>query len=166
MDIKRSTKSIAKMLINFLTFEAVKTIAEQLEETDRLKALWFNQFSTRERLQNGELYIKDLFAVHQEMAFRVMTVREHLANEILDFLPELTRTSIQESNMQLRRQHFEKIMSVQASEGYAECENLEPSLEAGSETNLEVPLEVVTNLDSDSVVEGDRTPIQPNQQQL
>ena len=146
-----------------MTFEAVKTIAEQLEETDRLKALWFNQFSTRERLQNGELYIKDLFAVHQEMAFRVMTVREHLANEILDFLPELTLTSIQESNMQLRRQHFEKIMSVQASEGYAECENLEPSLEAGSETNLEVPLEVVTNLDSDSVVEGDRTPIQPNQ---
>lgn len=163
MDIKRSTKSTAKMLVNFLTFEAVKTIAEQLEETDKLKALWFNQFSTRERLQNGELYIKDLFAVHQEMAFRVMTVREHLANEILDFLPELTRTSIQESNMQLRRQHFEKIMSVQASEGYAECENLEPSLEAGSETNLEVPLEVVTNLDSDSVVEGDRPSPQPNQ---
>nr|AIG20524.1 RbcX [Pseudanabaena galeata CHAB7037] len=163
MDIKRSTKSTAKMLVNFLTFEAVKTIAEQLEETDKLKALWFNQFSTRERLQNGELYIKDLFAVHQEMAFRVMTVREHLANEILDFLPELTRTSIQESNMQLRRQHFEKIMSVQASEGYAECENLEPSLEAGSETNLEVPLEVVTNLDSDSVVESDRPSPQPNQ---
>nr|BBO60655.1 RbcX [Pseudanabaena cinerea NIES-4062]BBO60658.1 RbcX [Pseudanabaena cinerea NIES-4063] len=163
MDIKRSTKSTAKMLVNFLTFEAVKTIAEQLEETDKLKALWFNQFSTRERLQNGELYIKDLFAVHQEMAFRVMTVREHLANEILDFLPELTRTSIQESNMQLRRQHFEKIMSVQASEGYAECENLEPSLEAGSETNLEVPLEVVTNLDSGSVVEGDRPSPQPNQ---
>ena len=163
MDIKRSTKSTAKMLVNFLTFEAVKTIAEQLEETDKLKALWFNQFSTRERLQNGELYIKDLFAVHQEMAFRVMTVREHLANEILDFLPELTRTSIQESNMQLRRQHFEKIMSVQASEGYAECENLEPSLEASSGANLEVPLEVVTNLDSDSVVEGDRPSPQPNQ---
>nr|BBO60649.1 RbcX [Pseudanabaena cinerea Ak1548]BBO60652.1 RbcX [Pseudanabaena cinerea NIES-4065] len=167
MDIKRSTKSTAKMLVNFLTFEAVKTITEQLEETDKLKALWFNQFSTRERLQNGELYIQDLFAVHQEMAFRVMTVREHLANEILDFLPELTRTSIQESNMQLRRQHFEKIMSVQASEGYAECENLEPNLEttleASSETNLEVPLEVVTNLDSDSVVEGDRPSPQPNQ---
>ena len=154
MDIKRSTKSTAKMLINFLTFEAVKTIAEQLEETDRLKALWFNQFSTRERLQNGELYIKDLFAVHQEMAFRVMTVREHLANEILEFLPEMTRTGIQQSNMQLRRQHFEHehIMNVPASEGYAECENLEPS----SETNLEVPLEVVAESDLDSVVEGDR----------
>lgn len=167
MDIKRSTKSTAKMLINFLTFEAVKTIAEQLEETDRLKALWFNQFSTRERLQNGELYIKDLFEVHQEMAFRVMTVREHLANEILEFLPEMTRTGIQQSNMQLRRQHFEKIMSVQASEGYAECENLESTLEgnfeASSEINLEVPLEVVANLDSDSVAEGDRTSPQPNQ---
>lgn len=163
MDIKRSTKSTAKMLINFLTFEAVKTIAEQLEETDKLKALWFNQFSTRERLQNGELYIKDLFEVHQEMAFRVMTVREHLANEILEFLPEMTRTGIQQSNMQLRRQHFEKIMSVQASEGYAECENLKSSVETSSEDNLEVPLEVVTNSETDSVVEGDRAPTQPNQ---
>jgi hypothetical protein len=158
MDIKRSTKSTAKMLINFLTFEAVKTIAEQLEETDRLKALWFNQFSTKQRLQNGEFYIKDLFGVNQEMAFRVMTVREHLANEILEFLPEMTRTGIQQSNMQLRRQHFEKIMSVQASEGYAECENLESSVEPSSENNLEIPLEVVANLDPDSVVESDRAP--------
>jgi hypothetical protein len=165
MDIKRSTKSTANMLINFLTFEAVKTIAEQLQETDRLKALWFNQFSTRERLQNGELYIKDLFAVHQEMAFRVMTVREHLANEILDFLPEMTRTGIQQSNMQLRRQHFERIMSVQASEGYAECENLdsepdkESNLEIGSEDILESSPEVVV----DSDVDSDRAPTQPNQ---
>ena len=148
------------MLINFLTFEAVKTIAEQLEETDKLKALWFNQFSTKQRLQNGELYIKDLFGVNQEMAFRVMTVREHLANEILDFIPEMARTGIQQSNMQLRRQHFEHIMNVPASEGYAECEKLEPTLEiileASSETNLEVPLEVVADSDLDSVVESDR----------
>ena len=164
MDIKRSTKSTANMLINFLTFEAVKTIAEQLQETDRLKALWFNQFSTRERLQNGELYIKDLFAVNQEMAFRVMTVREHLANEILEFLPEMTRTGIQQSNMQLRRQHFEHIMSVQASEGYAECENLNDELDTGidqksnPESSLEVnlgnlleePLEAVIKSDVDS----------------
>jgi len=156
MDIKRSTKSTANMLINFLTFEAVKTIAEQLEETDKLKALWFNQFSTKQRLQNGELYIKDLFGVNQEMAFRVMTVREHLANEILDFIPEMARTGIQQSNMQLRRQHFEHIMNVPASEGYAECENLESSLETSSETNLEVPLEVVADSDLDSVVESDR----------
>jgi hypothetical protein len=92
------------------------------------------------------------------MAFRVMTVREHLANEILEFLPEMTRTGIQQSNMQLRRQHFEKIMSVQASEGYAECENLESSVEPSSENNLEIPLEVVANLDPDSVVESDRAP--------
>ena len=163
MDIKRSTKSTANMLINFLTFEAVKTIAEQLQETDKLKALWFNQFSTRERLQNGELYIKDLFGVNQEMAFRVMTVREHLANEILGFLPEMTRTGIQQSNMELRRQHFERIMSVSASEGYAECENLESSVEADSKTNLEVPLEVVTDSETDLVVDSDRPSAQPNQ---
>jgi len=162
MDIKRSTKSTAKMLINFLTFEAVKTIAEQLEETDRLKALWFNQFSTRERLQNAELYIKDLFQVHQEMAFRVMTVREHLANEILDFLPEMTRTGIQQSNMQLRRQHFEHLMSVQVSEGDAECETLESSLEISSEDNLESPLEISSESDVDLVVDCDRNSPQQN----
>ncbi len=169
MDIKRSTKSTANMLINFLTFEAVKTIAEQLQETDKLKALWFNQFSTRERLQNGELYITDLFTVNQEMAFRVMTVREHLANEILEFLPEMTRTGIQQSNMQLRRQHFERIMSVQASEGYAECENLdavvdeksnpESSLEVNLEHPLEEPLETVVDSDADC----DRATTQQNQ---
>ncbi|MFM7600573.1 MAG: chaperonin family protein RbcX [Pseudanabaena sp.] len=168
MDIKRSTKSTARMLMNFLTFEAVKTIAEQLEETDKMKALWFNQFSTRERLQNGELYIKDLFEVNQEMAFRVMTVREHLANEILEFLPEMARTGIQQSNMQLRRQHFERIMSVQASEGYAECENLisetsenddQSDIEISSELVNEVSLEVTL----DSGVEGDRASTQSNQ---
>nr|AIG20480.1 RbcX [Pseudanabaena minima CHAB782]AIG20532.1 RbcX [Pseudanabaena catenata CHAB771] len=162
MDIKRSTKSTANMLINFLTFEAVKTIAEQLEETDKLKALWFNQFSTRERLQNGELYIKDLFEVHQEMAFRVMTVREHLANEILDFLPEMTRTGIQQSNMQLRRRHFERIMSVQASEGYAECENLDADIETKepiAESSLGSPLEAV----ADSDVDGDCASTEANQ---
>nr|BBO60676.1 RbcX [Pseudanabaena sp. Ak1315] len=129
MDIKRSTKSISSMLINFLTYEAVKTVHEQLLETDRLKALWFNQFSTREKIQNGELYIKELLEVHQDLAFRIMTVREHLANEILDFIPEMTRTGIQQSNMQLRCQHLDRIMTTQASEGYAECENLEPELE-------------------------------------
>jgi predicted transcriptional regulator len=126
MDIKRSTKSISSMLINFLTYEAVKTVSEQLQETDRLKALWFNQFSTREKIQNGELYIKELLEVHQDLAFRIMTVREHLANEVLDFLPEMTRTGLQQSNMQLRCQHLDRLMSAQASEGYAECENLEP----------------------------------------
>ena len=146
MDIKRSTKSTANMLINFLTFEAVKTIAEQLQETDKLKALWFNQFSTRERLQNGELYIKELLQVHQDLAFRVMTVRDYLANEILDFLPEMTRTGIQQSNMQLRCQHLERMMSVQASEGYAECENLDSTLE----TSLEITLEARADLDADS----------------
>lgn len=116
--------------MNFVTYEAIKTVSEQLQETDLLKAHWFNQFSTREKVQNGELYIQELLEVHQDLAFRVMTVREHLANEILDFLPEMTRTGIQQSNMQLRCQHLERMMNVQASQGYAECENLDPNLEA------------------------------------
>ena len=99
------------------------------------------------------------------MAFRVMTVREHLANEILDFLPEMTRTGIQQSNMQLRRQHFERIMSVQASEGYAECENLESSLETSlevsSEDTRESP-EIIADSDVELDVDCDRNSPQQN----
>jgi hypothetical protein len=128
MNIKRTTKSTASMLVNYLTYEAVKTVFEQLQETDLLKAHWFNQFSSREKIQNGDLYIKELLDVHQELAFRVMTVREHLANEILDFLPEMTRAGIQQSNMQLRCQHLDRIMSAEATEGYAECEDIASDL--------------------------------------
>jgi hypothetical protein len=137
MNIKRTTQSTASMLINYLTYEAVKTVYEQLQETDLLKAHWFNQFSSREKIQNGDLYIQELLGAHQELAFRVMTVREHLANEILDFLPEMTRTGIQQSNMQHRCQHLERIMSVQATEGYAECESLEPDLNIAPSVELD-----------------------------
>ncbi|MEE3717793.1 chaperonin family protein RbcX [Tumidithrix elongata RA019] len=144
MNIKRTTKSTASMLINYLTYEAVKTVSEQLQETDLLKAHWFNQFSSREKIQNGDLYIQELLEVHQELAFRVMTVREHLANEILDFLPEMTRTGIQQSNMQHRCQHLERIMSVQATQGYAECEDLATNLDSDSTSDSN------EELDSDS----------------
>ncbi|MFN5726608.1 MAG: chaperonin family protein RbcX, partial [Pseudanabaena sp.] len=90
------------------------------------------------------------------------TVREHLANEILDFLPEMTRTGIQQSNMQLRRRHFERIMSVQASEGYAECENLDAEIKVQEpipESSLSSPLEAV----ADSDVDGDHASTEANQ---
>jgi hypothetical protein len=45
-----------------------------------------------------------------------MTVRQHLAEEVVDFLPEMTRTGIQQSNMEYRRQHLERITQLSVSE--------------------------------------------------
>jgi len=44
-----------------------------------------------------------------------MTVREHIAEEIADFLPEIVRTGIQQGNMEQRRQHLERMTQLSLS---------------------------------------------------
>jgi len=41
-----------------------------------------------------------------------MTVREHIAQEVTDFLPEMVRANIQQANMEQRRQHLERITQL------------------------------------------------------
>lgn len=109
MDHKQIAKDTAKVVISYLTYQAVRTVINQLNETDPPRALWLQRFSTKERVQDGELYIRDLFQERQDLAFRILTVREHLANEICEFLPEMVRTGIQQANMQHRRQQLERM---------------------------------------------------------
>jgi hypothetical protein len=45
-----------------------------------------------------------------------MTVREHLAEEVAEYLPEMVRGAIQQSNMEHRRQHLERITQLTVSE--------------------------------------------------
>ncbi|GAB1537369.1 hypothetical protein NUACC21_00090 [Scytonema sp. NUACC21] len=51
-----------------------------------------------------------------------MTVREHIAEEIIDFLPEMVRTGIQQGNMEHRRQHLERITQINVSTPSPESE--------------------------------------------
>jgi len=44
-----------------------------------------------------------------------MIVREHLAQEVADFLPEMVRIGIQQANMEHRRQHLERITQLDLS---------------------------------------------------
>ena len=46
------------------------------------------------------------------LGFRILTVREHLANEICEFLPEMVRTGILQSNLQLRCEQLERMTQV------------------------------------------------------
>ncbi|MDF5712748.1 MAG: chaperonin family protein RbcX [Rhizonema sp. NSF051] len=107
MNIKQIAKDTAKMLQNYLTYQAVKTVLAQLSETNPPLALWLQYFSA-DKLQDGEPYIEELFREKPDLALRIMIVREHLAQEVAEYLPEMVRTGIMQANMEHRRQHLER----------------------------------------------------------
>lgn len=112
MDLKQIAKDTAKTVISYLTYQAVKTVIAQLSETDPPTAIWLQQFSTRERVQDGEAYMESLLQERSPLGFRILTVREYLAAEICEFLPEMVQTGIQESNLRLRCQQLERMTQV------------------------------------------------------
>ncbi|AFY61140.1 RbcX protein [Synechococcus sp. PCC 6312] len=112
MDVKHVAKETAKTLISYLTYQAVRTVIAQLDETDPPRSLWLQRFTTKERVQDGELYLQDLFQEKQDLAFRILTVREHLADQVADFLPEMLRTGIQKANLHQRCQQLERMTQV------------------------------------------------------
>ncbi len=116
MDLKRVAKDTAKTLSSYLTYQALRIVMEQLRETDPPQSLWLHGFSSNISVQDGEAYIQALLQEKQELAFRIMTVRQYLADEVADFLPEMVRTSIQQSNMEHQRQHLERITQLTISE--------------------------------------------------
>ncbi len=116
MDLKRVAKDTAKTLISYFTYQALRIVLDQLGETDPPQALWLHSFSSRNNIQEAEAYLQKLLQEKQELALRIMTVRQHLAEEVVDFLPEMTRSGIQQSNMEYRRQHLERITQLSVSE--------------------------------------------------
>ncbi|WP_322878381.1 RuBisCO chaperone RbcX [Pseudocalidococcus azoricus] len=112
MDVKHVAKETAKTLISYLTYQAVRTVIAQLDETDPPRSLWLQRFTTKERVQDGERYLQDLFQEKQDLAFRILTVREDLADQVADFLPEMLRTGIQKANLHQRCQQLERMTQV------------------------------------------------------
>jgi len=94
---------------------AVRTVSAQINETNPYVAAWLHRFSSKERIQDGEKYIKELFLEKPELALRVMTVRQHLAEEVTEFLPEMVSTGITQANMEHRRLHLERITQLDLS---------------------------------------------------
>ncbi|MDZ8109813.1 MAG: chaperonin family protein RbcX [Nostoc sp. DedQUE12a] len=114
MNLKQIAKDTAKTLQSYLTYQALRTVLAQLGETNPPLALWLHNFSV-DKVQDGETYIKQLFREKPDLALRIMTVREHIAEEVTDFLPEMVRTGIQQGNMEQRRQHLERITQIDTS---------------------------------------------------
>lgn len=116
MDLKTIAKSTAKTVISYLTYQAVRVVIGQLRETNPPLCSWLHQFSSSEKIQDGDAYLGELLQVNQDLAFRVMSVRAHLASEVMDFMPEMVQTLIQQSNMEYRKQYLERITQLNASD--------------------------------------------------
>lgn len=116
MDLKQIAKDTTKTLISYLTYQAVRTVVSQLRETNPPLSFWLNQFSSASKIQDGEAYLQDLLQVNQQLAFRIMTVRAHLAEEVVDFLPEMVKSGVQEANIDHRRRYLERITQLNLSE--------------------------------------------------
>lgn len=114
MNLKQIAKDTAKTLQSYLTYQALMTVLAQLGETNPPLAHWLQNFSAG-KIQDGEAYIEELFREKSDLALRIMTVREHIAAEVTDFLPEMVRSGIQQANMEQRRQHLERITQLNLS---------------------------------------------------
>ncbi|HBW57691.1 MAG TPA: RbcX chaperonin protein [Oscillatoriales bacterium UBA8482] len=130
MDIKAVAKQTSKVLASYLTYQAVRIITDQLWETNPGQAIWLSGFSSTGKIQDGEAYLGEMLQENQEMAFRIMTVREHIVQEVADYLPEMVRENIQKANIDYRRQYLERITQLSSVES-----NPETELQTDSEPN-------------------------------
>ncbi len=116
MDLKQVAKSTAKVISSYLTYQAMQIVLMQLVESNPPKAIWLRAFSGQKIMQDGELYLQSLLSYDRELAFRIMTVREHLVEEIAEDLPEMMCHEIKQQNMLHRRQHLEKLTQLSITE--------------------------------------------------
>ncbi len=116
MDLKQVAKSTSKVISSYLTFQAMQIVLTQLVESNPPLAIWLRAFSGQKIMQDGELYLQSLLLYNQELAFRIMTVREHLVEEIADDLPEMMCHEIKHQNMLHRRQQLEKLSQLSITE--------------------------------------------------
>ncbi len=121
MNLKQIAKDTAKTIQRYLTYQALRTVLAQLGETNPPLELWLHNFAS-DKIQDGEMFLEQLFQEKPELALRIMTVREHIAEEITEFLPEMVRTGIQQANMEKRRQHLERITQINLSNPSLEVE--------------------------------------------
>jgi RbcX protein len=125
MDLKQIADDTTKTLISYLTYRAVRVVYEQLDETEPKRAYWLHQFASRESIKDGELFMQKLFQERQDLAFRILTVRETIAEELADQLPELLRSAMSQVNVTQRREQLERMTQVRIEGDHPEQERPE-----------------------------------------
>lgn len=115
MSYKQVVKDTAKVLQSYLTYQAVRIIIQQLSETNPGQSIWLSDYSDRQKVQDSDNYLEQLIKENKELALRILTVRKDLAEQVLEFLPEMVNSSISQSNMEHRRRLLELLTQTQSS---------------------------------------------------
>ncbi|MEM9273446.1 MAG: chaperonin family protein RbcX [Cyanobacteria bacterium P01_F01_bin.143] len=111
MNSKKIAQDTAKALQDYLTYQAVKVIIAQLTETNPGEAIWLRKYSSDGKLQDGEAYIEGLMSKIEgkKLVIRILTVRDDLAEQVLEYIPEMVSTSIKQANLVHRRHLLERL---------------------------------------------------------
>ena len=115
MTYKQVVKDTARVLQSYLTYQAVKIIIDQLTETNPGQAIWLRNFSDRAKIQDSDNYLHELTLENKELVLRILTVRQDIAKQILEFLPEMVETNIEQSNIEHRRHLLERLTQTTSS---------------------------------------------------
>jgi hypothetical protein len=128
MQPKDIAKDTAEVVQNYLTFKAVQLVIAQLAETNPQESIWLRQYSSGGKLRDAETYIQEIMSEPRgkELALRIMTVRELIAEQILEFLPEMVTLGIKQDNLAQRRHLLERLtQSASATSSPDESESAE-----------------------------------------
>lgn len=109
MDLRRIAKETCDTLVHYLTYQAYRVISAQVQESNPAVYIWLQQFTARYSIQRSDEYLQALYRERPELALRIMTVRSHLAEDLADALPEMSRTSMEQANRKLRREMLEHL---------------------------------------------------------
>ena len=123
MNAKHIARETARTLQSYLTYQAVRTISTQLRETNPSQAVWLNHYSAG-KMQDGEAYLEGLMLERKDLVLRILTVREEIAESVLEFLPEMVKTNIQQANGDRRRAVLERLTQIQDAPAIASEEIL------------------------------------------
>ena len=120
MDLKKIANDTTKTLVSYLTYQAVKVVYEQLDEMEPKRAYWLHQFASSESIKDGDRFIEALFRERPDLAFRILTVREALTDSIAEFLPDMLRQQMSQSNLKQRSQQLERMTQVSTEGNHPE----------------------------------------------
>lgn len=116
MQPKDIAKDTAKVVQNFLTYKAVQLVIAQLAETNPRESIWLRGYSSGGKLRDAETYLEEIMSEPRgkELAMRIMTVRDSIAEQTLEFLPEMVASGIKQDNLAHRRHLLERLTQSSA----------------------------------------------------
>ncbi len=106
---KKIANDTAEVIQNYLTYQAVRVILDQLSETNPKQAIWLRQYTASHNIQKGEAFIEGLMGEDKELVMRILKVREYLASEVMEFMPQMVRHRMSQANVEHRRQLLERL---------------------------------------------------------